>query len=85
MKINYFDTPEDRRKYGSAWNVLSYIFTGKNDNSPEEVKPEAGAVMSVDEAEDLYYQSHTCISDDADAEQGRIERWCEDMNITVTD
>ena len=57
---------------------------GRQD-TPEQPDYEQGSVMSVDEAEDLYYQSHTCISDDADAERGRIERWCEDMNITVTD
>jgi hypothetical protein len=44
-----------------------------------------GRVMTAEEAEDLYYSNHTCISDDADEELGRIERWCEFMNITITD
>jgi hypothetical protein len=46
---------------------------------------EAGAVMTVEDAEDLFYKSHTCISDDSDTEQDRIKRWCEEMNIIVTD
>ena len=51
----------------------------------EDNKIEHGAVMTVEDAEELYYKTHTCISDDADAEQGRIERWCEEMDITITD
>lgn len=54
-------------------------------NVPEIESDEIGKVMTVEEAEDLYYSKNDCISDDADAEQGRIERWCEQNNIVITD
>ena len=44
-----------------------------------------GAIMTYEEAEDLYYKNHDCLSDDSDLEQARIERWCEYMEITITD
>jgi hypothetical protein len=44
-----------------------------------------GAIMTVEDAEDLFYKTHTCNSDDVDKEQDRIEQWCEDNNIEITD
>jgi hypothetical protein len=30
-KINYWNTPEEKRKAGKAWNMMSYILSGVND------------------------------------------------------
>jgi hypothetical protein len=39
--------------------------------------------MTQEEADELFYQEHDCISDDVDSEQARIERWIEDNNIII--
>jgi hypothetical protein len=39
--------------------------------------------MTIEEAEELFYQENDCISDDVDSEQARIERWIEDNNIII--
>ena len=39
--------------------------------------------MTIEEAEELFYQENDCISDDVDAEQARIDRWIEDNNIEI--
>lgn len=44
-----------------------------------------GYTMSADDAEALYYDNHDCESDDVDVEHTKIERWCDQMNIVVTD
>ena len=44
-----------------------------------------GRVMCVDEAEALYYKTHTCTYDDQERESALIERWCNETDITVTD
>lgn len=41
--------------------------------------------VTLKQLEEMYYQRHTCQSDDADAEQAKIERWAEEMNYEVID
>lgn len=41
--------------------------------------------MTAEDAEAEYYKTHQCLSDDVDAEMARIERWCNDNDIVVTD
>jgi hypothetical protein len=30
-KVNYWDTPDEKRNAGKAWNIMSYILSGVND------------------------------------------------------
>lgn len=39
--------------------------------------------MTQEEADELFYKSHDCISDDVDKEQARIDSWIEDNNIII--
>lgn len=41
--------------------------------------------LSVEQAQELYYRTHTCQSDDSDMEESRIERWAEEMGYEITD
>lgn len=42
-----------------------------------------GREMSVEQAEELFYKTHDCLSDDVDSEWARIERWANEEGITV--
>jgi len=44
-----------------------------------------GRKVTSDEAEELFYQAHDCLSDDVDKEWARIERWCNENNIEISD
>ena len=39
--------------------------------------------MTQEEADELFYQEHDCISDDVDSEQARIDEWIDDNNIII--
>lgn len=43
------------------------------------------ALMTVEEGEELFYKTHTCLYDDHDKEQARIKNWFEANNIIITD
>ena len=37
------------------------------------------------ELEDMYYEIHSCDSDDVDAENAKVERWADDMGYECSD
>jgi hypothetical protein len=39
--------------------------------------------ITQEQADELFYKSHDCISDDPDKEHARIDRWVEDNNIKI--
>ncbi len=41
--------------------------------------------MTWEDAEDKYYETHDCNSDERDAEVARIERWVEDNGHKVNE
>lgn len=38
---------------------------------------------TYDEAEEKFYETNDCVSDDSDKEQARVERWLEDNSHEV--
>lgn len=41
--------------------------------------------MTWDEARELFYESHSCDTDDSDRENARIERFIENSGIEIID
>ena len=46
-------------------------------------KEEMGRTMDIKEAEELFYKTHDCLSDDVDKEEQRIINWANENNITI--
>lgn len=41
--------------------------------------------ITFEEAQDLFYESHTCMYDDSEMEEARIMRWAEEMGYEIVD
>jgi len=67
--------------YGESFNEVLGNLLEATENQVVRI----GKVMTAEEAEDLFYKTHDCLSDDVDKEMARIERWCEEVDITITD
>ena len=77
MKIDFFDFSGLK---GKAIEGVS--LTADNIMDLVDMQP-VGKTMSVEDAEVMFYETNACLSDDVDAENLRIEKWCNDKGLSL--
>jgi len=59
-------------------DITKEVFYNKETMQIENVKE-----MTQEEADELFYKTHDCLSDDVDLEQARIDEWIVDEGIKI--
>ena len=67
----------------TAGDRLNQIIHENKMTKENQIEQEERFFDTVEELDAEYYKTHDCISDDVDAEQGRIERWADQMGYQV--